>query len=149
MTEGRNSEHKAALRDKQRAEGTALELRLTLQRQTAEQKVKALEKVEGRELASLTRGAQGQQRIRSRGEGGMPSLANIFDVPTTIQNGGELTKAFAQVSDFEPAEVPDVRTAFSNAASGIARQSKSGEARQKPVAEQDTPHAEPDRDQER
>lgn len=142
-------ERKAALIDQQRADAAALELRLTLQRQAAEQKIKALEKVEGRELASLMRSAQGQQRIRSRGEGGMPSLVHIFDVPTQIQNGGELTKAFAQVSDFEPAEMPDVRTAFTNAASGIARQSGSGETGQRPATEKDNLHAEPVRGQER
>ena len=142
-------ERKTGLRDKQRAETSALDLRLTLQRQTAEQKIKALEKVESRELASLMRDAKGQQRTRSRGESGMPSLAYIFDVPNIIQNGGELTKAFGQVSDFEPAEIPDVQTAFSNAASGIVWQSQSGETRQKPVAEKDVTHSEQDRDQER
>lgn len=142
-------ERKTGLKDKQRVETSALDLRLTLQRQTAEQKIKALEKVESRELASLMRDAKGQQRTRSRGESGMPSLAHIFDVPNTVQNGGELTKAFGQASDFEPAEIPDVQTAFSNAASGIARLSRSGETGQTPVAEKDTPHPEPDRDQER
>ena len=76
-------------------------------------------------------------------------MAHIFDVPTTIQQGGELTKAFGQVSDFVPAEIPDVQTAFSNAASGIARHSQSGETRQKPVTEKDVTHPEQDRDQER
>lgn len=110
------AERKAELRQTQMAEQKALDLRLKLQAQTAEQKINALEKVEKRELASLARDIKAQQRTRARGDDGMPSLVHLLELTPQDQTERGLSEEFADAGQELQGQVPDVASAFRRAA---------------------------------
>lgn len=119
-------EGKDALKMEQETEQKNLAMRLKIQANAAEKKLKSLEKVEKREVAALLRDAKGQQRSQARGDSGMPSLAHLVDGHNSVLKGPKLEQEFEQAIHKQHAYLPDVLAAFKLAA-GEDRQQVSAE----------------------
>lgn len=112
-------EQVAQLKARQGEERKVLELRLTLQMQDVERRLKALDKIDKRELAALARDIKRDERLRARGEGeSMPSLARItgLDGKEKEHAALDLLAAFEKAKQGRQAQAPDLTAAFRRAA---------------------------------
>ena len=113
-------EKQRELKDKQRQEAEVVSLRLSLQTKELERKIKALNKVEKRELQSLHKEHKRDQRIEQRGKHNeMPSLEKIAGLEKSIVNvrdrAPDLLSAFEEAQKDRPNEMPDLMKAFTKA----------------------------------
>ncbi len=105
------------IKTKQAQEQKLLGLRLKYQSQEIERKIKSLEKVDKRELATLARDQKKAQRIRDRGNNGcMPSLADIAGLSNNNANETfNLPTAFEQANQSKQKLPPDLMSEFKKA----------------------------------
>jgi len=113
-------EKQPGLKVRQRQEGEALSLRLSLQTKELERKIKALNKVEKRELQSLLKEHKRDQRIEQRGKHNeMPSLekiAGLEKLNVDIRDRApDLLSAFEETQKDRSHEMPDLMKAFTKA----------------------------------
>lgn len=114
---------KKELKALQAGEQKALDLRLKIQTQAAEAKLKSLEKIDKREIAALMREMKSQQRVRERGESGIPKFTDVLVNLSGKPAPAKLSEQFDR-ADHGHFAVPDVMGAFSRAA-GIEDESAS------------------------
>ena len=113
-------EQRAALKVRQAEEQKVQDLRLKVQAQEIGRKVKALEKVDARELSALTRDQKRDARVRGRPDPqAMPSLVEIAGLEPAARervDEPDLISAFAKARDFTGNRAPDLLEAFERAA---------------------------------
>jgi len=113
-------EQRAALKTRQAEEQKVQELRLKVQAREIDRKARALEKVDARELAALTRDQKRDARVRGRPDPqAMPSLVEIAGLEPVARervDEPDLLSAFAKARDFTGNKAPDLLEAFERAA---------------------------------
>lgn len=107
---------KKELKVRQAGEQKAVDLRLKIQMQAAEAKLKSLEKVDKREIAALMREAKSQQRAQERGDSGIPKFRDAIAARPRKASPDNLSEQFDRAKHQEHVGLPDVLSAFSRAA---------------------------------